>query len=214
MISWLLLLAGQELKLPPEVKGEPAAFVSIVAETPGKVVRFVPLDSGLSVFPAALLSNPKATVVVASKAGRYRVLAYTAVGEIPSEPAVTTVVIGGGGPPDPLPPGPAEDPLARSLASIFGGLQEPGKAATVAALAKVYRAADPSNCATLGEFHGLLLNLAKGVANNLCAPIRERLAEHLTATLGDNPATVLDDAAKVRIKSEMARIASILEGLK
>lgn len=109
MILFLsLFLAAQDLKLPAEVQGTPGAFITILAETTGKRVKFVCLDPGLSVFPAELLANPKATVVSGVTPGRYRVLGYTAAGDLPSEPAICSVVIGQ--PPGPVPPPPSPGP--------------------------------------------------------------------------------------------------------
>lgn len=101
----LCLLFAQDLKVPAEVKGEVASFVTIVAETEGKSVKFVPLDGGLSVFPQGLLSNPKATVVTSAFPGTYRLLAYTAKDGVPSDPQFTRVIIGQPGPaPQPVNP--------------------------------------------------------------------------------------------------------------
>jgi hypothetical protein len=220
MIYLLLLACAQDLKLPVEVRGEVGSFVTILAETSGKVVKFYPLDPGLSVFPPALLANTKATVVVAGQPGRYRVLAYTAAGDTPSDPVLCTVVIGGA-PPDPVPPAPtppapvppAPDALAMSLRGIYGGLQEAGKAQTVAALAKVFRAVDPSTVATLGQLESTLRAQSRGIPTTAIQPIRETIAEHLRSTLGEVPEMVIDEALRVRARAELARVATILESL-
>ena len=225
MIYFLLLACGQDLKLPSEVRGEVGSFVTILAETSGKVVKFYPLDPGLSVFPPALLASTKATVVVAGQPGRYRVLAYTASGDTPSDPVLCTVVIGGA-PPVPVPPmppvppapgpgpvPPAPDALAMSLRGIYGGLQEAGKAQTVAALAKVFRAVDPSTVATLGQLESTLRAQSRGIPTTAIQPIRETIAEHLRSTLGEVPEMVIDEALRARARAELARVASILESL-
>lgn len=91
--------------VPAEVRGEPAAFVVVRAEVrDGKGVKFVLLDPGLSVFPGGLLADPNVTVVVGSKPGRHRILVYSGNESGPSEPAVTTVVIGDGNAPITAPP--------------------------------------------------------------------------------------------------------------
>lgn len=106
-----LAAAPGSVTLPAEVRGEVGAFVVIQAQTDGKAVRFVPLDAGLSVFPSELLNNRKVTVVVAAKPGKYRILAYSAAGDEPGEPAFTTVIIGNPQPePPPVPPGPGPGP--------------------------------------------------------------------------------------------------------
>lgn len=93
------------LKLPAEVSGTPGQFIVVTAETEGKVVRWVPLDTGLSMIPVGLLKDSKTAVLMAPK-GRYRLLAFTAAGDEPSEPAVTVIVVDGAPPkpPDETPP--------------------------------------------------------------------------------------------------------------
>jgi hypothetical protein len=88
--------------MPVEIVAEVGVFVTISPVTTGKNVVFHAIDPGLSVFPPNLLSNPKVTVVVAQRAGRFRVLAYTAAGDVPSLPAMTTIVVGNA-PPVPVP---------------------------------------------------------------------------------------------------------------
>ena len=83
-----------DILLPDTIKAQVGAFVPITAQTKGDVVKFVALDPGLSVFPANLLSDKKTTVVVATKNGSYRILAYTSINNIPTDPAFTTVIIG------------------------------------------------------------------------------------------------------------------------
>lgn len=91
--------------VPAEVRGEPAAFVVVRAEVKdGKGAKFVPLDAGLNVFPGGLLADPNVTVVVAPKAGRYKLLVYSGNESGPSDPVFTTVVLGDGQGPIIAPP--------------------------------------------------------------------------------------------------------------
>lgn len=110
MIATLLLLlapcAAPELKVPAEVKAEPAEFARVSAETTGKTVKWVSLDKGLALFPADLLKDSRTAVVIARNPGRYRLLAITANGDEISEPAMCVVVVGDA----PVPPGPAPGP--------------------------------------------------------------------------------------------------------
>lgn len=209
------------LKLPAEIPGQPGAFVTILAETTGEVVRFFPLDPGLSVFPAELLSNKKATVVVAAGPGRYRVLAYTAIGGKPTEPVTTVVVIAGAPtpiiPPIPKPPGPSPTAaLAASLGGIFGGLQEANKSQQVRALAGVYRtgAADLARHQTLGAAY--LAMRAQGATQleaGSISPIRAAIAGDMRARFGDDTATALNGDLKLALAAYLAAVADILEGL-
>lgn len=156
-----------KVELPPTFSGEPGNFITILPTTNGKTVKYVYLDKGLNVFPSALLANPVATVVTAPK-GKYRLLAYTALGDVPSEPSMTIINVGGvpdnapfgpfnptplppapvpptpvpPTPPEPMPPNPPQpDALESALQNIYGGLkdQEKGAADKIAKLAAIYR---------------------------------------------------------------------------
>lgn len=119
------LAAPPVVKVPDSVPGEVSAFVVVRAEVKdGKGAKFVPLDAGLSVFPPGLLSDPDVTVVVAAKAGKYRLLVYSGNQDGASDPAYTTVVIGGGGAPiggnpPPVKPDEPKDPPAEGGKFFF-----------------------------------------------------------------------------------------------
>ena len=223
MIWALILLAGQDLKIPAEVTGEVAAFVTVIAETNNKQVKFYPIDSGLSVFPAALLANQKATVVVAAKAGTYRLLAYTAAGDIPSEPQICKVIIGGGKPdnlpPTPIPPAPPtpdKDKLLDALIGIYGGLQEQDKEKHVKSLAGIYRraAATVDQFADLGTLYGgIKTSAAEVVPSGAIRSIRERIAQETIRQLGDQPQAQLTPALASKAASYFSRLGYVLEEL-
>jgi hypothetical protein len=97
------------LKLPVEVHGTSNSFIVVTAETAGTVVRWVPIDSGLSLLPPQLLRDSKSAVVMAGK-GRYRLLAFTAKGDEPSEPAICLIVVDGAPTQPPTPPKPPDNP--------------------------------------------------------------------------------------------------------
>lgn len=128
-----------EIKLPTEVKTQPGMFAVVKAETEGKMVRWYTPDSGLSLFPSELLSDKKTAVVVAQRAGKYRLVAYTATGDEPSEPAVCVLVVGD--PPPPIPPIPPQpsDPLAKDLAAAFAADAGPDKAKHLGSLIELYK---------------------------------------------------------------------------
>lgn len=107
LLSVILLAAPPAIKLPADLKADVGDFVAVRAETAGKVVKFK-ADPGLSVFPSELLKDTKTTVVVGKRPGTYRVWAWTAVGDEPSELAECTIVIGSS--PSPDPPNPPTPP--------------------------------------------------------------------------------------------------------
>jgi hypothetical protein len=98
------------LLVPTTVSGEPGDFIRITATTNGKVVKWYVVDKGLKIFPAELLIDTKTAVVSSNKPGKYRVLAYTALADDASDPAVCTVEVVGPVPP-PVPPGPTPGPV-------------------------------------------------------------------------------------------------------
>ena len=209
------LLALGQLVVPAEVRGEVAEFVTVIASTEGKVVRYVALDAGLQVFPSSLLANQRATVVTSARPGRYRLLAYTSVADVPTEPVITTVIIGGSTPPVP----PPIDTLGEALGGIYGGSQERDKATTLARLLTLYRAAPATirspTITTTEQLYSALVAARKnaGIADTALSPIRERIAVEWTAVMGADDRTLtpeLRDAATTL----SSRIVSALETIR
>lgn len=92
------------LSLPAEVTGKVGSFIKVTAKTNGLHVRWKGLDDGLAVFPGEMLRDSRSTVVSAAEAGEYRLLAYTALADVPSDPEICLVKVTG--PPKPTPPEP------------------------------------------------------------------------------------------------------------
>ena len=105
MLFLLAALIGQELSLPAvtttETVGQP---IEIKAATDCKEVGWVAMTPGLIVFPSHLLKDSKTAVVWATKAGEYRLMGYTAKGDVLSKPAFAIVRIGMAPGPTPVPP--------------------------------------------------------------------------------------------------------------
>jgi hypothetical protein len=223
MYSLLLLVFFQDLKLPAEIRGEPNQFITIIADTPGEIVRFVSVDPGLSIFPADLLANKKATVVT-GPAGRYRIIAYTAISGKPSDPSTITVIIGNtpnpGPNPGPQPPTPPKpDPLAglsQTLASIYGGLQEVGRETQTKTLAGIYRqgAADLARHNTVADvYNGLQAQSAVKMQPQSIVEIRRAIASDMQQRFGNKGDTVLTDDLRKALSDHFLNLSSILEGL-
>lgn len=166
MIAFMCALALAQapvpkVEIPAEIKGDPNSFVTVLPTTNGKAVKYAYLDKGLNVFPSSLLANPIATVVTAPR-GKYRLLAYTALGDVPSDPVIVVINIGNvpdAAPFGPYPPKPGPDPapdepdvptpdnpdqkdqLEMAIIGIWGGLgsREKDAAKKVAKLAEIYR---------------------------------------------------------------------------
>jgi hypothetical protein len=213
MMLAALLVLGQ-LVVPAEVRGEVAEFVTVIATTEGKVVRYVALDQGLQVFPSSLLANQRATVVTSAKPGRYRLLAYTSVADVPTEPVITIVIIGSS-----TPPVPPIDTLADALGGIYGGSQEKDKAATLARLLTLYRAAPATirspTITTTEQLYAAMVAARKtaGIADAALSPVRERIAVEWTAVMGADDRALTPDLRDAAITLS-ARIVSALETIR
>jgi hypothetical protein len=186
MICLVALIFGQ-LTLPATIVGDVGSFVPVAATTEGKAVKFVALDQGLQVFPAGLLVNPKATVVVANRAGRFRLLAYSSIGDVPTEPVIAVVVIGNQ--PGPL-PGPVDDELVEALSGIWGGLQDGAKGQKLSMLIEAYKqsakSVQESPPSTTEKLFELMQAERKksGLQDSDLLPIRQRLGVEWSKAMG------------------------------
>lgn len=220
MYTLLLAIFSQDLKLPAEIQGQPNQFITVIADTPGEVVRFVALDSGLSVFPADLLSNKKATVVT-GPAGRYRILAYSAVGGKPTDPAITTIIIGNAPNPPFNPPGPQPKPnpmkeLEGALQAIYGALNETGRETQTKLLASIYRqgANDLARHTNIADvYNGLQAQAAVKLQPRSIIEIRKTIAADMRERFGDKAEQALTDDLRRALAEYFNGLAGILEGL-
>jgi hypothetical protein len=219
------LLLGAEtppITVPAEVKGEVGAFVTVQAETKGKVVEWVPLDGGLQMFPSDLLRTTTTAVVVASKPGRYRLLSYTAIDNVPTKPAICTVVIGNPPNPGPTPPGPnppdPTDPFAKAVKVAFDADTGMTKVQSVKVLAAVYRKLAASITAVDFSNVGELFAVAKSAVGSAVSPddlkgVRSVVSDRLNKSLGTDASAPVDSGFKTRASSEFIAIAEALESL-
>lgn len=114
------LSAPPTITLPDKVTGEVGDFIKVPATTTGKTVKWVALDKGLKLFPIDLLKDTRTAVVSSASPGKYRLLAYTAAGDEPSDPQTVVVEVtknGGDGPaPTPTP----DSELTKALKAAYG----------------------------------------------------------------------------------------------
>lgn len=215
MILMLALMCGQKVELPAEIRGEVGSFIAVRPKTDGKLVRYYSLDSGLNSFPAELLSDATATVVTAPRAGRYRLLAYTALGDRPSDPVIVTIVVGGAAPPTPPVPTPGE--YERSLLDIYGALQDSDRDATRIALAKVYRACVTEcmgNHTTAGDLYQALVKIAAVVPAFKLSTLRDRVGAEVSKVVPNDPTATITAAQRASVGDIYDRTATLLESIR
>jgi type IV secretory pathway VirB10-like protein len=169
----------------------------------------VPLTPGLSLYP----TDGGRVLLLSGPVGRYELLAYTAAGDVPSDPARVVIVIEGAAPPVPPPP---PDALRARLADAMA--RDRGAKPDVMQLAAVYReaskvAADPD----VPHSKELLTRLRK-VKESLLGPgvlpgVRAVAAEELLAALGMSSEEPLTDQQRARAAALFTRLATHLEDL-
>ena len=213
---------AQELTLPPTVKGTPGNFCAIRAETDCRIVRWVLLDEGASLVPPELLKDSRTALILTPRAGRYRLLAYTAMGDTPSVPVICLLEIAAPSPPTPptppTPP-PPTDPLAIQLQAAYSA--DPGapdaKATQLAILYGVY-AAMTEHCKTdttlksLGDVLAATHRTAKDMKMLplVLIEVRKLIAADV-ATLGSSPGAPFDATLRASTVITFGRIAKALE---
>ncbi len=198
---------GPPLKLPEPVTVRAGTIGKLRAETPGKVVRWVALSPGLSVEPA----DGGKLIYFTGLPGTYELLAYTAAGDVPSEPARVVVVIEGA----PAPP-PPDDGLRAKLADALA--RDRGARADVLQLAAIYREAARVVTDPDVPHSKELLTRVRKVAEALIGPtalpaVRAAVAAELLAVLGMTSEEPLSASQRSRATALFTRLASHLEEL-
>lgn len=212
------------IQLPSTVKGEPGDFITVKATTNGKIVRWYTPDKGLSVIPSELLRDPKTAIVYSKKPGKYRLLAYTAAGDEPSDLAECVVTIGEPPPgPDPGPqpgpePGPV-DPLVKKLQDAYNADSDPQKASLPAKLASLYRhGSDIAGSMSIATWDGLFSSMSKqasesGVAGKL-SKVQAVIRDEVLSAFPTDRTKPLDQDGRVMAKVALMRAATLVEKIK
>lgn len=228
ILSW-----GEDslIKVPARVVGQANDFIKVGAETNCKTVRWIPIDFGLRIFPVDLLKDTRTAVVIASAPGSYRLLAYTALGDVPSEPHICEVVIVGPGPvpPNPTPPGPGPtpphppqpvDPFVNALQAAYMAETAADKAKTKADLLAIYKTVGPqiagaANVTTWGMLFAKMEESAKvnGISGKLMS-VQTAIQSELRKFLPDDTTKPLDEAGRKLAGEMFSYVAKALEAVK
>ena len=131
------------------------------------------------------------------------------------------ITIEGSGPGPGPGPGPAPGPdvaLLKAIQDAYTADTSPAKADQLKQLASLYRQASillsQEGVKTLADLKGALAAARKSlIPDEALVGVRKAITPEL-ATLGTDPAAVLDAALKARARAEFARITAALEGVK
>jgi hypothetical protein len=218
LLTALALAGDPALQLPKKVTGKPGAFIEIKAQTLNKVVKWYALDEGLNVFPVELLRDTKTLVVVAPQEGSYRIIAWTAEGDVPSDAATCLVVVGDSpDPPPPAPPDPAADNLTKALRQAYLNDKDPQKAQHLAALKRLYKDLAPphirdNSVQTLGDlFDALQQERKKVLADGDLLTLRTACGDYLNQELRGKPSDLLD---RKKAQQVFATLSKSLQGVR
>ncbi len=233
-LGLLILIANQQPKLtfPARLQGLPGSFIVVKPiQIDGKSVKYFTPSPGLNLFPADLLSDKTATVATANLPGKYLVYGYTALGDIPSDPASIEIIIGDPGPtpfppkppapnpPDPDPTPSPTDPLSEALEAIWGALDEPNKVQSKTKLAQVYRESakvckDPAFL-TVGQAFSRSKEIGRAtLPDSSLSSLRSRISEELRSVVPIDPSVILSAELRAKIASQLVRMANLVESLR
>lgn len=217
MIGLILLLVAQtpKVELPAELTAKPGRLIQISAKSEQKTIRWFLAGGDADLI---IMESTRTAIFSAMEPGNYKIVAYSAAGDVPSEPAICVVSVGDPKPPSPIIPPLPSDPLATALAAIWGGLQEPDRMASKSGLTEAFRQgvtlADDKALLDLGAFTAALrkARMAK-VSDGKLMAIRERIGEEL-ATLGEDSQTAFGPELRAKAKAICGRVVAALEALK
>jgi hypothetical protein len=171
------------VKMPAEVKIPVGRLGSVVIESSGKVTKFGCLSPEVDIFREYDPTDPGKIKVrfIAYTPGKYAIYAYTAVGDVPSDPAVCWLTVGDPVPPTPpTPPAPPNPPAPPTpvAENPFGA--QPGLRVLI-----VY---DQPNVAALpaGQFLVLQGKKFRDYLDAKCAPNGYRMFDQKVKSTGED----------------------------
>jgi len=205
-----VLSADPLVQLPPTLQAKPGRLVQISAKSEQKLVKWFLIGEDADLI---VMESGKSAIFSASNAGEYRVLAWVASGDVPSDAAVCVIRVG-----ESPAPGPS-DSLQLALQGIYGGIQDAQKNEQRQTLAKVYRqaakAAGDPQWRTAGELYNAIRAISvKALPDDALRPIRDRLGDEIATILPTDAATPLNDEIRKKGVNFYTRGANILESLR
>lgn len=201
LLSCSTLFATDPPKLKPQIDGNEGALVTVVAETPEAVVKFLVISGdGLVVIPSDKLVDKK-TLIAVGKPGRYRVIAWTAGKDGPSDAAETLVVIKGKddnvNPPDVEP----SDPVYKKLREAYTNESAVNKKVQIVKLATAYRDTAKSiakgDPITAGDVFRTAQSFRTAAIGGDLTLVREVAGDSVSVLLGDEVDQKIKDRAAI-----------------
>lgn len=212
-------LRGDEpyITFPSIVKAKPGRLIKIQVTTNCKVIKWfsaseesdlIPSDSGLW------------AIFCATKPGVYRLFAYSAVGDVPTDPQLCNVVVEGDLPPEPQPtPEPeAVNKLLQDLKPVYAADNSENKAFYATALADVFKkmseASKDKSLITIKDVYeyGKRMSL-KTIPDEAITSVRDVVAEYLNKRIPTETSRELTSDVRLKCEKEFLFVSKTLEVL-
>ena len=214
LILAVILAQSPIVELPKELSIRSGRLLKIEAKSAGKTVKWVNTsdDADLIVSESGRWAIFSSTV-----AGTYKIFAWTAAGDMPSEAAICTIIVGGGIPPPPT-PDPAS-PLKSSLQAIYGADGDPKKAeyktTLIALYAELSKAAIDDSLISVGDFYSLAKKSANSVLPADALPaMREKISNEFGKVFPDDPTAKLTPEIRSVLASTFTAMSRLLGEIK
>ena len=200
------------IRLPSELRVAPGRMLKLLADTDGEHVCWALASPNADLVP---FPDGKVALFCSPTPGRYLVLAWTAHGNVPSDAARCTVVVGD----EPTPPPSPVDPFTSEIQKLYTADPSPEKRTHLAQLAVLYREAvayaDSPTVRTTGDLATRLRNAAASLLpRDALLPIRQRLADEIATHLPRDGEQALDVPLRRKAAQLFDRIATSLETVK
>lgn len=210
--GFLLLCADPTVKLPSELKARPGRLLKIEATSSEKMIRWVNVSEDADLIVS---ESGRWAIFSATTPGNYRVFAWTASGDVPSEASICTVIVEGAIPGPPVPPPQPEDPLKTTLKAIYGADSSADKARSKSLLVDCYqqfaKSAQAGGFTTLGQFYSACRQASqKVIPEDALRPVREKIAEELDKNLPTDPEAAFNLETRNSAARLFSRYAQIL----
>lgn len=218
--------------IPNEVNLKTGHMKILKAETNGKVLRWVLLkpDNSDSDF-VQLTEDGKTAVFVGRTNGTYRVVVYTALADVPSEPTVVVIKVGdevkppGPTPPNPNPPDPnppkPNNPLTEKFQREFDKDQSTKedkakwKGLIVGLFEGLAEHVEKKNVNNIGDlFSDYEAARSSLLPSGVLRELREALGLEVFNLTGDDTTKVIDAELKSKLVNGFKNIATALKGVK
>ena len=216
LILAVILAQTPIVELPKELTVRSGRLLKIESKSAGKTVKWVNTsdDADLIVSESGRWAIFSSTV-----AGTYKIFAWTAAGDMPSEAAICTIIVGGGIPPPPPPTPDPASPLKAALQAIFGADGDPKKAeyktTLIALYAELAKAAPDDTLISVGDFYSLAKKSANSVLPAAALPaLREKISNEFGKVFPEDPTAKLTPEIRSVLASTFTAMSQLLGEIK